>query len=90
MDHLRKAGGDPDERSEGAHPHAPILSALIIAGIQTGEFRRMPVRAATDLMYSLVEASIFRIVVLGKPDAASLKESGRLMIEGMKPAGRSS
>ncbi len=85
LDHLRKAGGDPDERVRRRTIRMRhILSTLIIEGIRSGEFRRLSVRAATDLVYSLIEAAIFQIVILAKPDAATLAESGRLMVEGMK------
>jgi len=85
LDHIRKAGGDPDERVRRRTIRMRhILSTLLILGIQSGEFRRMSVKAATDLVYSLIEAAIFRIVILGKSDTGSLKESGRLVIDGMK------
>ena len=67
LDHLRKAGGDPDERVRRRTIRMRhILSALMISGMQSGEFRKMPIRASTDLMYALIEAAIFRIVILGK------------------------
>jgi len=85
LDHLRKAGGDADERVRRRTIRMRhILSALIISAIHSGEFRALPVRAGTDLLYSLIEAAIFRLVVLGKSDAGSLKESGRLIVEGMR------
>jgi AcrR family transcriptional regulator len=85
LDHLRKAGGDADERVRRRTIRMRhILSTLIIAGIQSGEFRALPVRAGTDLIYSLIEAAIFRLAVLGKTETGSLKESGWLIVEGMK------
>lgn len=88
LDHLRRAGGDPDERVRRRTIRMRhILSTLIISGIQSGEFRRMSVRPATDLIYSLIEAAIFRIVILGQPEAGSLKASGQIVIEGMRTVG---
>ncbi|HSV56531.1 MAG TPA: TetR/AcrR family transcriptional regulator [Magnetospirillaceae bacterium] len=85
LDHLRKSGVDPDERVRRRTIRMRhILSTILIAGMQAGEFRRISVRAATDLIYSLIEAAIFRIVILGKPDTGSLAESGRIMVEGLK------
>ena len=85
LDHLRRSGGDPDERVRRRTIRMRhILSSLLIAGIQAGEFRKVPIRAATDLVYSLIEAAIFRIVILGKGEAGTLTESGRLVVEGMK------
>lgn len=85
LDHLRRSGGDPDERVRRRTIRMRhILSTLVIAGIQGGEFRKIPVRAATDLIYSLIETAIFRIVILGQPNAGTLSDSGRLVVEGMK------
>lgn len=85
LDHLRRSGGDPDERVRRRTIRMRhILSTLVIAGIQTGEFRKIPVRAATDLIYSLIETAIFRIVILGQPNAGTLSDSGRLVVEGMR------
>ncbi|HOX11594.1 MAG TPA: TetR/AcrR family transcriptional regulator [Spirochaetia bacterium] len=85
LDHLRRSGGDPDERVRRRTIRMRhILSTLLIAGIQAGEFRKVPVRAATDLLYSLIEAAIFRIVILGKSEAGTLVDSGHLVVEGMK------
>ncbi len=85
LDHMRRSGGDPDERVRRRTIRMRhILSTLMIAGIQTGEFRKIPVRAATDLVYSLIETAIFRIVILGQPDAGTLSDSGRLVVEGMR------
>jgi len=85
LDHIRKRGGARDQRVRRRTIRMRhILSTLLILGIQSGEFRRMSVKAATDLVYSLIEAAIFRIVILGKSDTGSLKESGRLVIDGMK------
>lgn len=88
LDHLRKAGGDPDElvrRRTIRMRH--ILATLIIAGIQSGEFRKLPVHAATDLLYSLIEAAIFRVVVLGRSEVNALMESARVAVEGLTVGG---
>ena len=85
LDHYRKAGGDPDERVRRRTIRMRhILSALVISGMQSGEFRKMPIRASTDLMYALIEAAIFKIVILGKSDVGTLSDAGRLVVQGMK------
>ena len=89
LDHLRKSGGDPDERVRRRTIRMRhILSTLLISGMQSGEFRKMSIRAATDLIYSLIEAAIFRIVILGKPGAGTLSASGRMVVEGLKAGDR--
>lgn len=78
---LKTAGGDPDERVRRRTIRMRhILASIIIEGKRRGEFDpEVPVRATSELFYALIEATVFRITVLGKKDASILGESLRLM-----------
>ena len=59
-----------------------ILTTMLIEGIKAGEFlSSVNVRDANELLYGLVEAVIFRLVVLRKPSAGELKDAVILAVE---------
>lgn len=71
--HLRAQGGDAADRVRRRTIRMRhILTSLIIEGQRIGEFRAFPVAPATEFFYSLMEAAIFRIAILGKSDASGL------------------
>jgi hypothetical protein len=47
---------------------------MVIDGIRSGELQNVNVRVADDLLYSIIEAAIFRLAVLKKQSIASLKD----------------
>jgi AcrR family transcriptional regulator len=51
-----------------------ILASMVIDGIRSGELQNVNVRVADDLLYSIIEAAIFRLAVLKKQSIASLKD----------------
>ena len=53
-----------------------IQATLIIAGIKAGEFSpSINVKDANELLYSLIEAAAFRLVVLRRPSVEKLKDA---------------
>jgi AcrR family transcriptional regulator len=87
---LKTAGGDPDERVRRRTIRMRhILASIIIEGKEKGEFGpEISVKAATELFYALIEATVFRISVLGKKDADVLAESLRIVASGLGSVGR--
>jgi len=78
---LKMAGGDPDERVRRRTIRMRhILSVIVIEGKRSGEFpESVPVKATGELVYAMIEAAVFRVTVLGKPDTSSLEESIKLL-----------
>ena len=56
---------------------------IIIQGQKRGEFEKMPVKNINNMLYSLVESSIFEIAVLNKKDVSDVKASIDLVIRGI-------
>ena len=61
-----------------------ILAGILIEGQKKGDFPPFSVKAAGDLLYSLIESAIFRIAVLGQADVSSLIEAAKLLAASFK------
>lgn len=73
---LKKSGGDPNERvRRRVVKLRHLLSTLIIKGIKNGEFKDINVKDMNELLYSLIEASIFRIAVLNQDNISEIRGS---------------
>ena len=82
LNHLRKSGGDPDERVRRRTIRLRhILSSLLIEGIKKGELMSFPVRDIINVIYGMMEAAIFRLVVLGKNDTDDYKLAATFFID---------
>lgn len=57
-----------------------ILASMVIDGIRSGELQNVNVRVADDLLYSIIEAAIFRLAVLKKQSTAALKDVAVLAV----------
>jgi AcrR family transcriptional regulator len=80
LGHIRAAGGDPDERVRRRTIRMRhILAGVLIEGQKKGDFPPFSVKVAGDLIYSLIEAAIFRIAVLGHEDVSVLVEAAALL-----------
>jgi AcrR family transcriptional regulator len=87
LDHLRAADGDPDERVRRRTIRMRhILSGVLIEGQKKGEFSSFSVKAADNLFYALIEATIFQVAVLGREDASGLAEAAGLLAASLKSA----
>ncbi len=84
LEHLRTSGGDPGERVRRRTIRMRhIIAGLIIEGQKSGEFAKVPVKAAADAFYALMEAAIFRIAVLGGDESSGLHAAARLIATGL-------
>jgi len=70
---------DPDERVRRRTVRLRhIQAALLIEGIKAGEFLpSLNVKEANELLYSLLEAAVFRLVILRRPSLETLKDAMR-------------
>jgi AcrR family transcriptional regulator len=60
-----------------------ILSTMLIEGIRAGEFRRsVNVKKANEQLYGLVEAAVFRLVVLRRSSVDDLVDAMKLAVSG--------
>jgi hypothetical protein len=55
---------------------------MLIEGIKRGEFKKIDVGAATDLLYSFLESAIFRLTVLNRESVPELEEAMNLAVNG--------
>ena len=60
-----------------------ILSAILIEGIKNGQLKKIDVGATNDLLYSLLEAAIFRLTVLKRESTAEFKKAVELLAGGL-------
>jgi AcrR family transcriptional regulator len=79
--YLSKSDADPEIRVRRRTLRLRhIIATMVIEGIRAGEIKAVNVRTADDLFYGLIEAAIFRMVVLKRPSAGELKQAVELII----------
>ena len=79
---LKKSGQDPNERvRRRVIKLRHLMSTIIIRGIRAGEFKRLNVKNMNELLYGLVESSIFRLAVLNQDSTQEILDSMELAIE---------
>ncbi len=82
---LKKAGIDTNERvRRRVVKLRHLLSTVLIKGIQSKEFREVNVKDVNELLYSMLEASIFRISVLNQNDISDIRSSLNTAIDSIK------
>jgi AcrR family transcriptional regulator len=85
LGHIRTAGGDPDDRVRRRTIRMRhILAGILIEGQKKGDFPPFSVKAAGDLIYALIEATIFRIAVLGREDVSGLVDAAAFLSSSLK------
>ncbi len=73
---LKKSGADTNERvRRRVVKLRHVLSTVLIQGIQDKEFRDINVKDTNELLYSLLEASIFRIAVLNQDNISEIRSA---------------
>ena len=71
---LKKAGVDTNERvRRRVIKMRHLLSTVLIKGIQKGEIKSVNVKDINELLYGMIEASIFRIAVLNQESVIEVK-----------------
>ena len=61
-----------------------ILSSMVIEGIKNNELAPINVKIADDYLYSFIEASIFRLVVLKRDTVEELKNAAIQAVQRLK------
>lgn len=80
----QKAGKDPGpsvKRRTIRLRH--LLSQIIIAGKNAGQFRKVNVKQANELFYGLIESALFHIAILGRLETEDTKAAISLAIQGI-------
>ena len=60
-----------------------LLSSLLIQGVNAKEFKKINIHATGELLYGLIESSIFRISVLKQKDGTEIKKALNVAIDGI-------
>lgn len=60
-----------------------LFSLILIRGIKNGEFKDCSVKDANEMLFSLLEASVFNMAILHNIDVETIKASARLAVEGL-------
>ena len=60
-----------------------FLTAIIIRGMDSGVFRRLPIRDINDMLYATIETTMFRLAVLNQKDAVEVKDIIALEVSGL-------
>ena len=82
--HLPKNSSDPERRIRRRTLRLRhILASMVIEGIKKGELKPVNIKAADDYLYSLIEAAIFRIVVLQRKTVGDLRKTTAFAIRRM-------
>jgi len=83
---LKKSGADTNERvRRRVVKLRHVLSTVLIQGIQNKEFSDINVKDTNELLYSLLEASIFRIAVLNQDNISEIRSALISAVESIKP-----
>ena len=73
---LKKSGVDTNERvRRRVIKLRHVLSTVLIKGIRNDEFREINVKDVNEILYSMIEASIFRIAVLNQDNISEIRQS---------------
>jgi len=79
--YLSKSDHDPDYRFRRRTVRLRhILNAIFIEGIRQGEFARVNVKEANEMLYGFLEAAVFRLSVLNRPKVDELKKALVLIV----------
>ena len=66
------------------------LTAMMIAGVKSGELQPMDIKTAGDFLYSFFEAAVFRLVVLQGKTVGDLKKTAAFAVKQLAAAPRRS
>lgn len=85
---LKASGGSPDEKVRRRTVRMRhILADIVIEGKRRGDFSEVSsVKGTVEMFFALVEAAVFRLVVLGRPAATGLREALSPFVQNMRGA----
>ena len=81
--HISKSDSDPDYRVRKRTVRLRhILAGVLIEGVKAGEFvPRLNIKNAKELLYSFLEAAVFRMVILRRSSVEELKDAMKLVVQ---------
>ena len=87
---LKASGGTPDEKVRRRTVRMRhILADIVIEGKRRGDFSEVSsVKGTVEMFFALVEAAVFRLVVLGRPAATGLREALSPFVQSMRGAAK--
>lgn len=81
---LKKQGKDPNKSVKRRVLRVRhLISSLVIQGVKSQEFKNVTIHATGELLYGLVESSIFRISVLNQKNVDEIKKAMNVAIDGI-------
>jgi AcrR family transcriptional regulator len=84
---LSKSNTDPEQRvRRRTLKLRHILSSMVIEGIKSGELKAVNIKTADDYLYSLVEAAIFRLVILQQKTVGDLRQTAAFAVKQLAAA----
>lgn len=82
---LKKSGVDTNKRVRSRIIRIRhLLSTIIITGIKNKEFKNVNIKATDEMLYSLLEAAIFRIAVLNQTDMKDIRLAIDAAVDSLK------
>ena len=74
--HLSSSAANPEQRvRRRTLKLRHILASLVIEGVKSGEIKAIPINTIDEYLYSLIEAAIFRLIVLQKNTVGELRKT---------------
>jgi AcrR family transcriptional regulator len=79
--HISKNNIDPEKRVRRRTLRLRrILASLVIEGVKSGGLKQVNIKIADDYLFSLLEAAIFRLVVLQRKTVGDLRKTAAFTI----------
>jgi AcrR family transcriptional regulator len=79
---LSKNNTDPEQRvRRRTLKLRHILASLVIEGVKTGELKAVNIKTTDDYLYSLIEAAIFRLVILQRKTVGDLRKTAAFAVK---------
>jgi len=74
--HIAKGDVDPEARvRRRTVKFRHVLSSMLIAGVKSGELKKINIKIATDYLYSFIDSAIFQLVVLKRKSLSELNDA---------------
>jgi len=79
---LSKSNADPEQRVRRRTLRVRhILVSMVIEGIKSGELKAVNIKTSNDYLYSLIEAAIFRLVILQRKTVGDLRKTATFAVK---------
>ena len=79
---LKKTGGDPGKRVRRRLVRLQhLISTVIIRGMKSGEFKKINVKTAYEMLYGLIQSAIFRLSVLDEKTIEDIRNTLSMAVD---------